>query len=368
MSKRRDVKGHELIEVFDSSDDAFAVRGHLVSDEPIGHRTRPLRVWWAAIAGAAVVASAMLVVPWSSSREGGPLAAASTTSGVVVAAPSTNEVAVATRSPGMIAPSDGRCSDDRVPFSPAAVPDGWDTSTAVWSGVNPANGTGGLIEVAHGADLPTVVGATEPVAVLGASAELGAISDGYAVWFVLGAESDPCDHWALIAHPHTTPTTLQHFAEGLTTIDLGSRTLDCERTSPVNGDLPPDTMTVFGAVGLPTTALPTSRGVDRTGVSVLFAKAPLFIAVNSLISVSVAPEWRGILGLSWQSSLRDVTTLQVHACRGPTRWLLVYGGFSASRVGCMAVIINNGSGRQRVPIGIGAPCPGQAPPAQPSAV
>jgi hypothetical protein len=363
MVNRRDPKRPELIEVFEPGDDAFGTRSTIAADPAAGRK--PSRsVGWLALAITAVLAAVVLASPWSSSKKGrSPAPTATTPTSVVTAPPSTNVVSVTTTSAGVIANSERFCSDDRVPFSAAVLPDGWDTIGPGWSGVDPFSGQVGVIRVAHGPGSFIADTATEPITVLGLPAELG--SDGN-VRFTLGAASDPCDHWALIALPQTSQATLRQVAEGLTTVDLGSQRLDCSRTSGVDLEQFPDYYTVFGAVAIPTAAaLYTSRGLDSVGASVLFAKAPLIIAVNSSVTISVAPEWKGVLGLGWQSTRRDYTTLQVISCRGSTRWLLVDGGFSASRTGCMAIIVNTGSGRQRVPIGIGAPCPGQAPPPQP---
>jgi hypothetical protein len=110
---------------------------------------------------------------------------------------------------------DGHCANNQLPFRPGFLPDGWDTSGPAWSGVDPVSGKAGRIEIADGLGLPTATGTTLDITVLGHSATIGEISDGFVVRFVVGPNGDLCNDWALIAHPYTTRETLQQIAEQL---------------------------------------------------------------------------------------------------------------------------------------------------------
>ena len=55
--------------------------------------------------------------------------------------------------------------------------------------------------------------------------------------------------------------------------------------------------------------------------------------------------------------------------RGETtasKWLVYAGGYYVSRAGCMPLVVIAHGRRRRVRIGLGAPCPGQKPPSQPT--
>lgn len=58
----------------------------------------------------------------------------------------------------------------------------------------------------------------------------------------------------------------------------------------------------------------------------------------------------------------------MRGCRDSRRsesWLAYAGGYETAKAGCLTVEVRAGAERQRVQIGVGAPCPGQKPPPQP---
>jgi hypothetical protein len=133
---------------------------------------------------------------------------------IVTTAVASSVTRVATTST-LVGFDDGHCANNQLPFRPGFLPDGWDMSGPSWSGVDPASGKAGRIEIAHGLGLPTATGTTLDITVLGHSATIGEISDGFVVRFVVGPNGDLCNDWALIAHPYTTRETLQQIAEQL---------------------------------------------------------------------------------------------------------------------------------------------------------
>jgi hypothetical protein len=302
VKDRGDPADREPIEIVQGDDRVFGRRARPIPStiSPAARSPRRAALWTVGVV-VAIVAAVLLIAPWSGSERSGtapsttrptPVTTGNTTSGEYISVPTT--------APALIANSNGECADDRLPFRPGYLPDGWDTSVAggaVWAGVDPLNGLPGIIEIAHGTQDITPGEPVDDITVLGQPATIGVI-DGFIVSFVLGAASDPCDHWILAAHPHTTRATLQRIAEQLTTIDPGSITIDCQRTIASGEPTPDDDYLIVSSVAcLPTgQALQTSRSDDSHGASVI------------------------------------VTTADMS---------------------------------RRVQVGIGAPCPGQAPPAHP---
>jgi hypothetical protein len=109
-----------------------------------------------------------------------------------------------------------------LPFVPASLPPAWvpvhkhvahqgrgTDFIEVWSGPD------GIIEVWRGAELPAPEPPTTAITVLGGPAQFGLISDGSSVVFTLGDPNNPCDRFALVGHPGTTPELLRQTAEHL---------------------------------------------------------------------------------------------------------------------------------------------------------
>jgi hypothetical protein len=89
------------------------------------------------------------------------------------------------------------------------------TSLATTAVASSVATTSTLVGFDDGLGLPTATGTTLDITVLGHSATIGEISDGFVVRFVVGPDGDLCNNWALIAHPYTTRETLQRIAEQL---------------------------------------------------------------------------------------------------------------------------------------------------------
>lgn len=133
--------------------------------------------------------------------------------------------------------------------------------------------------------------------------------------------------------------------------------------------------TVLGVVALPTApeygALQTSR-TGMHGRLRLFAKTGLVIKPHASFELRVPAGLRRRMAISWGNAGDPPprSRFVVNDCgRGGTtggRWLAYAGGYYVSRVGCLRLVVVAGGRRRQVRIGLGAPCPGQRPPPQPT--
>ena len=151
---------------------------------------------------------------------------------------------------------------------------------------------------------------------------------------------------------------------------VASTDLGCSgsRTTPSK-----DLTVYFDSVALPTSdrypmALQTaSQGEyahDRAGR--LFAKTGLYFKPGHAFEVIVPDELRDRLSIGWDSRSWRVV---VGECVGvPSEWVALPGGYWVADPICAELIVRSAGSEQRVKIGLGAPCPGQAPPPQPSDV
>jgi len=144
--------------------------------------------------------------------------------------------------------------------------------------------------------------------------------------------------------------------------------LDC---NPI-GDTPPpaDRLVVLGSVALPNPALAPALGTSRdpnptSPVTTFFAKDGLGVAPGIGWRIVVPPESAGHLRIGWGSpAVPGLSVGPAVGCRGQTStgWLWYPGGYWTDEPSCYAVVIEVGSQRQQVHVGVGAPCPGQQPP------
>lgn len=148
-----------------------------------------------------------------------------------------------------------------------------------------------------------------------------------------------------------------------------SSTLPCAEF--VDTDPPPVSLEiVLGVVALPASPGSPALGTSRTGYSGslrLFAKTGLLIRARSVVDLSV-PEQPGQLSIGWGKPGVPSKHLRIPGCTAPTStgWLAYAGGYWIDRTGCVAVVVNSGDKQQLVHIGLGTPCAGQRPPAEPS--
>jgi hypothetical protein len=155
---------------------------------------------------------------------------------------------------------------------------------------------------------------------------------------------------------------------------VGPATLACQdvigsRAIPGEGD----------SIVLDRVALPTGRALqaNRTGDpgARLFAKDGLFIRRGAAFDLVVPNDWRDRLTINWGSPGTPTHILRVPGCRptgtiNPVReqdaWLVYAGGYTVSQPACVSLVVKAGQSEQTVRIGVGAACPGQAPPPPPA--
>ena len=120
---------------------------------------------------------------------------------------------------------------------------------------------------------------------------------------------------------------------------------------------------VLGVVALPTTgtALQTAPSGEPTGR--LFAKAGLVVRAGSALDL-VVPAGVGLL-IGWGNPAPRTSHLVVASCPG-AGWLAFAGGYWVDHPACASLLVRVGGHQQRVSIGVGAACPGERPPAQPT--
>jgi hypothetical protein len=128
---------------------------------------------------------------------------------------------------------------------------------------------------------------------------------------------------------------------------------------------------VLGVVALPTsetmgTALQTSPSGESDTNARLFAKQGLDVKTGADLEIVVPDEVANGFSIGWGSPVRRTRHLVVDPCESSSPWLAWAGGYWVRQVGCMPLVVRSRGREQRVLIGVGAPCPGQRPPPQPT--
>ncbi len=135
---------------------------------------------------------------------------------------------------------------------------------------------------------------------------------------------------------------------------------------------PAEDLTIyFDSVALPTSdRYPTALQTGAQGDAVqdragrLFAKTGLYFKPGHAFELIVPDELRDRLSIGWDSRSWRVV---VGECVGvPAEWVVLPGGYWVADPLCADLIVRSAGSEQRVKIGLGTPCPGQAPPPQPS--
>jgi hypothetical protein len=142
-------------------------------------------------------------------------------------------------------------------------------------------------------------------------------------------------------------------------------TITCEHA--IDGSPPTAEFTVvLDAVALPVSPRsPALQAADAGGTPKLFAKRGLLIRTGVEATVALPASVAPTAGIGWSGwPSRPGRTVVVPACpdlKG-TGWLAFAGGYWADAPLCLAIDVRAGNRQQRVEIGVGTPCPGQAPP------
>jgi len=151
-----------------------------------------------------------------------------------------------------------------------------------------------------------------------------------------------------------------------------SASLACEHSID-GGAPPPGFQVILGVVALPTSAagpaLQAGPGGNGPGFPALFAKTGLVVRAGAQVELETPEQPGNRTALGWGSWTQDAPTRRfvVPGCpddRG-TGWLVYAGGYYANRPLCLPLTVRVGGQEQQVRIGVGAACPGQAPPAVP---
>jgi hypothetical protein len=124
---------------------------------------------------------------------------------------------------------------------------------------------------------------------------------------------------------------------------------------------------VLDGVALPASAtMPAALQATRvttpeTG-DAYFAKWGLQVRRDTHVELSVPPRANGEFWIGWGNAAEPSDRVVVDRCAGSRPWVVFAGGYWVRTPGCVELEISvDGSRRQTVSIGIGAPCPGQLP-------
>jgi hypothetical protein len=144
-------------------------------------------------------------------------------------------------------------------------------------------------------------------------------------------------------------------------------TLTCR--GAIDGGPPPaDYETVLGVVSLPTSPASAALGASDSGdpaVPALFAKTGLLVRADTPSELVVAPQPGNRVAIGWGNvSFGPGQRFVVPACPDTygTGWLAYPGGYWADSPLCLPLTVRASGQEQEVHVGVGASCPGQAPP------
>jgi hypothetical protein len=154
----------------------------------------------------------------------------------------------------------------------------------------------------------------------------------------------------------------------------GTALLACQDVIGSSAVPGPGDSIVLDRVALPTErALQANRSADPGAAR--FAKDGLYIRRGASFDLIVPDDWHDRLTINWGSPGKPTHHLQVPGCR-PTgtinpvnekdAWLVYAGGYTVSEPACVSLVVKAGQSEQTVRIGVGAACPGQAPPPPPA--
>lgn len=182
---------------------------------------------------------------------------------------------------------------------------------------------------------------------------------------LVGCSESPHSQDATSSFDTTTDLVADSIGSNESSTVIASTALGCAGLSAT----PPEDFTVlFDSIALPTSenyprALQTSdQGTEGAGR--LFAKTGLVFKPGHPFELIVPEELQDRLSIGWSDRSWRVT---VGDCEGfPSDWVALPGGYYVADPMCAELIVRSGATDQRVLIGLGAPCPGQAPPSQPS--
>jgi len=169
------------------------------------------------------------------------------------------------------------------------------------------------------------------------------------------------------------PSTASHVTEGANTLRATrAETLDCRR--PI-GELeaPGERYEIIGgAVALVTSASsPIALQTSATKADPakrLFAKTGLLVKTGAKSELIVPPEWADQLSVGWGNTDAGQPSqhLVVGPCDSGAAWIAFPGGYFISDPACVDLIVRVADKDRHRSIGVGAPCPGQRQPPEPT--
>jgi hypothetical protein len=168
-----------------------------------------------------------------------------------------------------------------------------------------------------------------------------------------------------VAAPTTTAPSRTTSAPASRPQATDAATIICEHA--IDGLPPtPDVTVVLDAVDLPASpAYSPLQAADSGGTPRLFAKTGLLIRAGVPSRVEVPASGDPSVGIGWSGwPAEPGRAVVVPGCpdlRG-TGWLSFAGGYWADEPLCLPLDVRTGDRLQRVEIGIGTACAGQAPP------
>jgi hypothetical protein len=178
------------------------------------------------------------------------------------------------------------------------------------------------------------------------------------------------------ASSHSASPVPSRVSHSVGTVVAGGRgpahPLDCG--DYIGTDPPiPSLQVVLGVVALPTStaedsALQTALTGDRS-LPRLFAKTGLLVRTGTDFQILVPSGSGSRLGIGWGSDATPSKAVVVDHCSAAGQrglWLQFAGGYWLNHPACVALQVRTAQKSRTVHIGLGAPCPGQRPPPQPT--
>jgi hypothetical protein len=100
----------------------------------------------------------------------------------------------------------------------------------------------------------------------------------------------------------------------------------------------------------------------------LFAKAALMVKPGARAEIIVPSASMGNLSVEWGNTTKRARTTHVTVgpCEGPDNWLVYPGGYYVPDPSCVQATVRVAGIDHSIAVGVGAPCPGQEPPPQPT--
>lgn len=115
-------------------------------------------------------------------------------------------------------------------------------------------------------------------------------------------------------------------------------------------------------------ALQTAVRTSDDGSVYFFAKTGVIWRNDASFDLVVPEELQPVLAIGWGETASAAHQVSLRCDEGGKgEWIAAPGGYWISEPICAQVVVRSDDEEQTVGIGLGAPCPGQAPPVDPTA-